>query len=428
MHVGAAPPVPSVAGAGRGCIGRAHGRGSCAWRLASASWRAAFSWVLRHAGAAPSCPHQHHHHLHQIPPHNSLLLPALPAALRPLPTCPLLPCHPLQPADQVFTFERWNKHRNSMRYAKHLLHMFTSRVFRQLLGPVLAVMALALFVAVYETLVGVSGGGCSRGESEEAGRLARAGRLGGKSCSPWAERRSMESTHASHTGCNFTPSPAPPSPSSPPRVSSPCCRRAACRGTGPTSPWRWGRASTSPPLPSPCCSSSAPTAPTTAGGRRASCGGAWSTAHATSCARWVLVGAGGWVAGCQGSRDRCWRWWVLAWWVLVGASLVGAGGCWHWWVLAPVLALAQADAGAGTCGNGLGLLAALPHPPAPLQSLVFSHHLPPSLPIHPPSICCCVTQAVLSYLSPCSPWCSSERRTSTCASCWPSGPWPSPRC
>jgi hypothetical protein len=29
-----------------------------------------------------------------------------------------------------------------MRYAKHLLHMFTSRVFRQLLGPVLAVMAL----------------------------------------------------------------------------------------------------------------------------------------------------------------------------------------------------------------------------------------------------------------------------------------------
>ena len=56
----------------------------------------------------------------------------------------------------MFTFERWNKHRNPMRYAKHLLHMFTSRVFRQLLGPVLAVMALALFVAVYETLVGVS--------------------------------------------------------------------------------------------------------------------------------------------------------------------------------------------------------------------------------------------------------------------------------
>ncbi|KAI3427099.1 hypothetical protein D9Q98_007038 [Chlorella vulgaris] len=57
------------------------------------------------------------------------------------------------PADQVFTFERWNKHRNSMRYSKHLLHMFTSRVFRQLLGPVLAVMALGLAVGVYETLV-----------------------------------------------------------------------------------------------------------------------------------------------------------------------------------------------------------------------------------------------------------------------------------
>ncbi|KAI7842508.1 hypothetical protein COHA_003862 [Chlorella ohadii] len=57
------------------------------------------------------------------------------------------------PADQVFTFERWNKHRNPMRYSKHLLHMFTSRVFKQLLGPVLAVMALALSVGIYETLV-----------------------------------------------------------------------------------------------------------------------------------------------------------------------------------------------------------------------------------------------------------------------------------
>ena len=52
-----------------------------------------------------------------------------------------------------------------MRYAKHLAHMFTSRVFRQLLGPVLAVMTIALAVGVYETLVGVSGwtgGGCRR--------------------------------------------------------------------------------------------------------------------------------------------------------------------------------------------------------------------------------------------------------------------------
>ena len=78
----------------------------------------------------------------------------------------------LQPSDQVFTFERWNKHRNSARYAKHLLHMFTSRVFRQLLGPVLAVMALALTVGVYETLVSVSAGGW----------LGRAGRCRG--CDP----------------------------------------------------------------------------------------------------------------------------------------------------------------------------------------------------------------------------------------------------
>lgn len=71
-----------------------------------------------------------------------------------------MPCLALapQPADQVFTFERWNRHRNSFRYAKHLAHMFSSRVFRQLLGPVLAVMALALFVGVYETLVNVRGG------------------------------------------------------------------------------------------------------------------------------------------------------------------------------------------------------------------------------------------------------------------------------
>ena len=55
----------------------------------------------------------------------------------------------------MFTFERWAKHRNSMRYAKHLAHMFTSRVFKQLLGPVLAVMALALSVGIYETLVNV---------------------------------------------------------------------------------------------------------------------------------------------------------------------------------------------------------------------------------------------------------------------------------
>lgn len=60
-----------------------------------------------------------------------------------------------QAVDQVFTFERWNRHRRSYRYAKHLANMFSSRVFRQLLGPVLAVMALALFVGVYETLVNV---------------------------------------------------------------------------------------------------------------------------------------------------------------------------------------------------------------------------------------------------------------------------------
>lgn len=35
-----------------------------------------------------------------------------------------------QPADQVYTFERWNKHRSTARYTRHLVHFFSSRVFR----------------------------------------------------------------------------------------------------------------------------------------------------------------------------------------------------------------------------------------------------------------------------------------------------------
>ncbi len=82
-----------------------------------------------------------------------VLLPSCAAALHAHLPHPL--SHALQAVDQVFTFERWNRHRRSYRYAKHLANMFSSRVFRQLLGPVLAVMALALFVGVYETLVNV---------------------------------------------------------------------------------------------------------------------------------------------------------------------------------------------------------------------------------------------------------------------------------
>lgn len=55
--------------------------------------------------------------------------------------------------DQVYTFERWNKHRGTARYARHLLYMFSSRVFRSLLPPVLLVMLLAVFVGLYETLL-----------------------------------------------------------------------------------------------------------------------------------------------------------------------------------------------------------------------------------------------------------------------------------
>lgn len=66
----------------------------------------------------------------------------------------------VQPADQVYTFERWNKHRNQARYARHLLHMFSSRVFRSLLPPVLTMMFLGIFVGLYETLLKVGAAVC----------------------------------------------------------------------------------------------------------------------------------------------------------------------------------------------------------------------------------------------------------------------------
>lgn len=45
-------------------------------------------------------------------------------------------------------------------------------------------------------------------------------------------------------------------PCSPASRLPPPCSRERCQATGRTSPWRWARASTSPPLRSPCCSCS----------------------------------------------------------------------------------------------------------------------------------------------------------------------------
>ncbi|KAI8468050.1 MAG: Bestrophin, RFP-TM, chloride channel-domain-containing protein [Monoraphidium minutum] len=62
-------------------------------------------------------------------------------------------CDAIDPSDLVFTFDRWNNHRNSLRYVKHLTHILTSRIFRNLRGPVLVVMLMAALVGVYETLI-----------------------------------------------------------------------------------------------------------------------------------------------------------------------------------------------------------------------------------------------------------------------------------
>eukprot|EP00887_Chlorella_sp_A99_P001239 scaffold14.g1239.t1 len=53
----------------------------------------------------------------------------------------------------VFTHERWENHRSTLRYLKHLAFMFSSNVFRALLGPVAIVMVISVFVGLYETLL-----------------------------------------------------------------------------------------------------------------------------------------------------------------------------------------------------------------------------------------------------------------------------------
>jgi hypothetical protein len=93
----------------------------------------------------------------------------------------------------VFTFDRWNKHRNSLRYVKHLTHVFTSRIFRNLRGPVVVVMAMAVLVGTYETLRTVSraAGPASlvpRSRQRSGSCLSVAGREPGNTCWSWGTR------------------------------------------------------------------------------------------------------------------------------------------------------------------------------------------------------------------------------------------------
>lgn len=80
------------------------------------------------------------------------------------PHCPACPAHHPpghlpQAMTLVFTHERWDSHRSTLRYVKHLAYLFNSNVFKALLGPVCAVMVISIFVGVYETLLKVGTGG-----------------------------------------------------------------------------------------------------------------------------------------------------------------------------------------------------------------------------------------------------------------------------
>jgi ion channel-forming bestrophin family protein len=52
----------------------------------------------------------------------------------------------------VFTFERWEMHRSSMRYFRHLSTVFRSRTFIGLSAPIALITAFAAFAGVYESV------------------------------------------------------------------------------------------------------------------------------------------------------------------------------------------------------------------------------------------------------------------------------------
>ena len=58
---------------------------------------------------------------------------------------------------KVFTFEDWEKHRSTGRYARHLTSMFSSRVVWGLKTPLLYVLSVASAVVAYEYLLKVRG-------------------------------------------------------------------------------------------------------------------------------------------------------------------------------------------------------------------------------------------------------------------------------
>jgi predicted membrane chloride channel (bestrophin family) len=52
----------------------------------------------------------------------------------------------------VFTFERWEMHRSSMRYFRHMSTVFRSRTFISLSAPIALITAFAAFAGVYESV------------------------------------------------------------------------------------------------------------------------------------------------------------------------------------------------------------------------------------------------------------------------------------
>ena len=88
---------------------------------------------------------------------------ALPPTPPPPPSGPRYPQEPPRPPAgsglsagrrrrHVFTFERWETHRSSSRYFRHMSTVFRSRTFLSLSAPIFVITAFAAFAGVYESV------------------------------------------------------------------------------------------------------------------------------------------------------------------------------------------------------------------------------------------------------------------------------------
>lgn len=98
-------------------------------------------------GPQRSTVRQLRHHTHEVtgtPPTHTDDGPGM------RPQSPSMHASPTQHT-QIYTHEKWQVHRQTVRYARHVLHIPFSKVFRALLVPMMAVMTSALIVGMWET-------------------------------------------------------------------------------------------------------------------------------------------------------------------------------------------------------------------------------------------------------------------------------------